>query len=96
VIFVGEPGVVSNLDWTPIFTQELDVKAAYLYHHVENFKGKKWKAFDLAIEMLKEGKVDLGWMVTHKFRLEDYHKAFELTNQRGKNEAIKIAFEFDG
>ena len=95
VIFVGEPGVVRNLDWTPIFTQELEVKAAYLYHHVEDFDGKLWKAFDLAIELMSSGKVDLGWMVTHKFPLENYRQAFELTNQRGKKKAIKIAFEFN-
>jgi threonine dehydrogenase-like Zn-dependent dehydrogenase len=95
VIFVGDPGVVSNLDWTPILTQELEVKAAYLYHHIENFGGKLWKAFDLAIELMRTGKVDLGWMVTHKFPLEKYNEAFELSNQRGKNMAIKIAFEFD-
>jgi len=95
VIFVGEPGVVHNLDWTPIFTQELEVKAAYLYNHVEKFNGKQWKTFDLAIELMSSGKADLGWMVTHKLRLEDYRQAFELTNQRGKNQAIKIAFEFE-
>lgn len=95
VIFVGDPGVVSNLDWTPILTQELEVKAAYLYHHIENFGGKLWKAFDLAIELMRTGKVDLGWMVTHKFPLEKYNEAFELSNQRGKNMAIKIAFEFE-
>jgi threonine dehydrogenase-like Zn-dependent dehydrogenase len=96
VVFIGEPGVINNLDWTPIFTQELEVKAAYLYHHVEDFNGKKWKAFELAIELLKSGQVELGWMVTHKFPLEEYHQAFELTSQRGRNKAMKIAFEFDG
>jgi L-iditol 2-dehydrogenase len=95
VVFVGEPGVVQNLDWTPIFTQDLKVKAAYLYNHVENYDGNKWKAFDLAIELLRGGKVDLGWMVTQKFRLEDYPKAFELTKQRNKIRSIKIVFEFD-
>jgi threonine dehydrogenase-like Zn-dependent dehydrogenase len=96
VIFPGEPSIVHNLDWTSIFTQELSVKAAYLYNHVENYDGKQWKAFDLAIKLMDEGKADLGWMVTHKYRLEDYRQALELTHQRGKNEAIKIAFEFEG
>ena len=94
VVFVGEPGEVKKLDWTPILTQDLEVKPAYLYHHVENLDGRLWKTFDLAIELLSSGKVDLGWMVTHKFPLEDYHQAFELTNKRGNNKSIKIAFEF--
>ncbi|UCD97691.1 MAG: zinc-binding dehydrogenase [Chloroflexota bacterium] len=94
VIFVGEPGVVKNLDWTPMFTQDLQVKPAYLYSHAENYNDEIWKTFDLAIELMNSGKVDLGWMVTHKFVLSDYRRAFELANQRGKNKAIKIVFEF--
>jgi len=95
VVLIGEAGVVKSLDWTSIFTQELEVRAAYLYNHVESFKGKQWKAFDLAIDLMASGKVDLGWLVTHQLLLEDYKQAFELTTQRGKNQSIKIAFKFD-
>jgi threonine dehydrogenase-like Zn-dependent dehydrogenase len=95
VILVGEAGVVKSLDWTSIFTQELEVRAAYLYNHVEEFNGTQWKAFDLAIDLMASGKVDLGWLVTHQLLLEDYKQAFELTTQRGKNQSIKVAFKFD-
>jgi threonine dehydrogenase-like Zn-dependent dehydrogenase len=95
VILIGAPGTIKSLDWSPIFTQELELKSSYQYHHAETFNGKQWKVFDLAIELMSTGKVDLGWMVTHKFPLEDYRQAFELTYQRGKNKAIKIAFEFE-
>lgn len=95
VILLGTQGVIRNLDWSAVFTQELEMKASYQYHHAEIFNGKQWKVFDLAIELMSNGKVDLGWMVTHKFRLEDYKKAFDLVTHRGKSEAIKIAFEFE-
>jgi threonine dehydrogenase-like Zn-dependent dehydrogenase len=95
VILMGTPGIILNLDWTPIVIQNLDVKAEILYHHAENYEGRTWKAFDLAIELMSSGKVDLSWMVTHKFPLDEYKKAFELTKVRGKNGAIKIAFEFE-
>jgi L-iditol 2-dehydrogenase len=94
VIFVGEPGIVKNLDWTPIFTQDLEVKAAYLYNHVEKFKGKQWKTFDLAIDLMANDKVDIGWMVSHKFGLDDYKQAFSVTDHKKKEEAIKVVFEF--
>ena len=94
VVFVGEPGIVKNLDWTPIFTQDLEVKAAYLYHHVEEYQGQRWKTFDLAIDLMKTKVVDIGWMVTHKYRLEDYHQAFSVTDNRKRDQAIKVAFEF--
>jgi threonine dehydrogenase-like Zn-dependent dehydrogenase len=94
VVFVGEPGMVKNLDWTPIFTQDLEVKAAYLYHHVEEYQRQHWKTFDLAIDLMKNNKVDIGWLVTHKFRLQDYKQAFSVTDHRKRDEAIKVAFEF--
>jgi len=95
VILVGEAGVIKSLDWTSIITQELEVRAAYLYNHVEELNGTQWKAFDLAIDLMSSGKVDLSWMVTHQLLLEDYKQAFEITTQRGKNQSIKVAFKFD-
>jgi threonine dehydrogenase-like Zn-dependent dehydrogenase len=94
VVFVGEPGIVKNHDWTPIFTQDLEVKAAYLYNHAEEYKGQRWKAFNLAIDLMVNGKVDLGWMVTHKFELDDYKQAFSVTDHKKQGKAIKVAFEF--
>jgi len=94
VVFVGEPGVVKNLDWTPIFTQDLEVKAAYLYHHVEEYQGQRWKTFDLAIDLMKNKVVDIGWLLTHRYRLEDYDQAFSVTDNRKRDQAIKVAFEF--
>ena len=94
VVFVGEPGVVKNLDWTPIFTQDLAVKAAYLYNHIEEYNGERRKTFDIAIELMNNGVVDLGWMVSHKFNLSDYKKAFMVVENKKRESAIKVAFEF--
>lgn len=94
MVVVGVPGIAKGVDWSAIFIQELEVKAAYIYHHAEQFGGKQWKTFDLAIDLMASGKVDLGWMVSHKFRLEEYRQAFELTLRRGGNKALKIAFDF--
>lgn len=94
VVVVGMPGVAKGVDWTAIFVKELHLRAAYLYQHAELFQQQQWKTFDLAIDLMSSGKVDLGWMVTHRFPLAEYGKAFALTQKRGSGEAIKIAFEF--
>lgn len=95
VILVGVPGIARNVDWTAIFAQELDVRGTYTYNNVEPFGGKTWQAFDLALDLMRRGELDLGWMVTHKFRLEEYDKAFSMLNQRGQNGAIKAVFAFE-
>lgn len=94
VVVVGLPGVVKTMDWTPIFIKELDVRGAYIYHHAEQFQGKRWKTFDLAIDLMERSKVDLAWMVTHTFALADYQRALDLTHKRGSEEVVKIAFAY--
>lgn len=94
VVLVGEAGMINKLDWTPILTQDLEVKAAYLYNHTEAYQGAKWRTFDLAIDLLKDQKVDLGRLVTHEFKLADYKSAFPILMNRKQAEAIKAAFVF--
>jgi L-iditol 2-dehydrogenase len=95
VVVVGVPGIPKGVDWTAIFAQELDVHGAYGYNHAEQFNSKTWRTFDLALELMQRRQVDLGWLVTHKFRLEEYARAFELLNRRGASKAIKAVFEFE-
>ena len=94
VILVGMPGIVRGVDWSSIFIQELDVQAAYTYNHAENWEGRQWKTFDLVIELLSSRKLDLSWMVTHKFKLDDYANAFKLLKSRGREFVLKAAFTF--
>jgi threonine dehydrogenase-like Zn-dependent dehydrogenase len=94
VVLVGVPGIAKGIDWTAIFAQELTLRAANIYHHAEPFNGQTWKAFDLAIDLLARGVVDLSWMVTHKYALEDYATALKDLQRRGGIEAIKAVFAF--
>lgn len=93
VVLVGVPGITKTVDWTPIFAKELDVVAAYNSNHVEPYRGEKRSAFAIALELMQNG-LDLSWLVTHKFKLQDYAQAFELLEKRGASKAIKAVFEF--
>ena len=95
VVLVGVPGIPKTVDWTAIFFKELDVRGSYVYNHVEPFRGKQWKAFDLTLDLMHRGELDVGWLVTHKFRLDDYARAFRLLSRRGASKAIRAVFEFD-
>ncbi len=67
---------------------------AYLSYHVEPFAGRSWVAFDLALDLMQGGVVDVGWLVTHKFRLEEYGRAFAWLNRRGTSQVLKTVFAF--
>lgn len=95
ILLLGSPGVIRGMDWTQFLVKDLDIKSVYIYNHAENYQDKIWRTFDIAIDLLASNKVDLGWMVTHKFKLEDYKRAFKMLNNRGKNHVTKAVFEFD-
>ena len=106
VVLVGVPGITKNVDWTAIFSKELDVVASYIYNRAEPYRGEKRAAYEIALEMMAGARVgtepgsvptqplDLSWLVTHKFKLDDYARAFELLEKRGSSKAIKAVFEF--
>jgi L-iditol 2-dehydrogenase len=93
LVLVGVPGIPKSVDWTPIFAKELNVVGAYNSNHAEPFRGAKRSAFDIALELMANG-LDLSWLVTHKFKLDEYARAFELLDKRGASKAIKAVFEF--
>jgi threonine dehydrogenase-like Zn-dependent dehydrogenase len=95
VVLVGVPGIAKGIDWTPIFAKELDVRAANTYHHNELFEGKRWRTYDLALHLLEMGKVDLSWLVTHRFRIEEYRQALAMQSRLGANRAIKSVFSYE-
>jgi threonine dehydrogenase-like Zn-dependent dehydrogenase len=93
VVLVGVPGITKDVDWTPIFSKELEVLASYNSNHVEPYQGEKRPAFEIALELMQNG-LDLSWLVTHKFRLDEYAHAFALLEKRGASKVIKALFEF--
>ncbi|MCJ7686147.1 MAG: hypothetical protein MUO68_17830, partial [Desulfobacteraceae bacterium] len=60
----------------------------------ETAEGPK-QAFQMALEMMGEGKIQVEDMLTHKFRLEDYRKMIEVNMTKTANKAIKTAVSFE-
>ena len=92
VVLLGAPGIYT-LDWNSVFMQELEVHASIFYSRCEPFEGGQVNCFDLGIRLLAEGHVDIGWMVTHRYRIEEWSTALhELSSKRGG--CIKGVFDF--
>jgi threonine dehydrogenase-like Zn-dependent dehydrogenase len=93
LVIVGVPGA-ANVDWAPIFDKELKVNGSYIYHHAEQLKGKTRRTYDIALELMQDGKVDLGWMVSRTYALEDYGRALRDLGNKKEHGIIKAAFGF--
>ncbi len=93
VVIAGLASLPQNVDWTPIWMRELKVLGTYAYGH-DDFQGKRWRTFDLVLDWMARGKINLAPLVTHKFALKDYARAFRAINARGRERAVKVVFEF--
>ena len=91
-ILVGMPAIPKTVDWTTIWFKELSVMGVYAYG-MEDFHGERIKTFELALRFLREGKVDLRPLVTHRFALTDYKRAIQTALATGPNRSVKTLFE---
>jgi threonine dehydrogenase-like Zn-dependent dehydrogenase len=58
------------------------------------YKGEWMFMFDIALDMVHEGKVDLGNMVTHRFSLEKFEEMIGVNLDKKKHKAVKTAVSF--
>lgn len=94
VALVGLPGIAKSIDWTAIMAKELEVRASFYYHHNEHFQGERLRTYDLAIRLMAQGEVDLSWMITQRYPLDDYMQALKTLSSRATSQAIRAVFAF--
>ena len=50
--------------------------------------------FDIALDLVREGKVELDDMVTHRFELDNFEEMIEVNLSKEKYQAVKTAVSF--
>jgi threonine dehydrogenase-like Zn-dependent dehydrogenase len=92
VVLVGVNLHRMSLDVTPVWYQEVDLIGA-VGHDVVTWDGETLSTFELAMRWMKEGKLDVGALLTHRFPLEAYRRAFAVAIDKSAQRSIKVAFE---
>jgi (R,R)-butanediol dehydrogenase/meso-butanediol dehydrogenase/diacetyl reductase len=82
-----------KLDLTPLWLKMQTLKGVYACSYHE-YKGEKRHMFDIALEMVAEGKVDLTGLITHKFALEDFEQLIRVNMAKSAHKALKTAITF--
>ncbi len=80
-------------DITPVWFTELDVRGAY-GRAIENYHGREISSYELALELMAEGALPVEGMITHRFELAEYRKAYSVSMNKAWNRAIKVVFDF--
>jgi L-iditol 2-dehydrogenase len=93
-VLVGMASMPSRVDWTPVWLNELTIKGTYNCS-TEIYQEQHIPTYQLALNLMAAGKVDLAPMLTHRFRLADYKEALATTANKENSGVIKTVFVFD-
>ncbi|MHA2058883.1 MAG: zinc-dependent alcohol dehydrogenase, partial [Candidatus Thorarchaeota archaeon] len=94
IVIVGmDFGVTKKTDWILAVYKQLSVLGSMM-HGLEDHNGDSMDTFELAFEIIKEDLALLEGLVTHKYKIDEYKTAFSIAANKGKNNAIKVAFDF--
>ncbi|MDH7499247.1 MAG: zinc-binding dehydrogenase, partial [candidate division NC10 bacterium] len=93
MVLVGLAAIPRGIDWTPIWLKELRVVGSFACS-TESHGGQPIRTYQLALDLIRQGRLDLSPLLTHRFRLEEYKKALDVLFHKGKSQAVKAAFVF--
>lgn len=86
-------GDEAKLDLTPLWLKLQTIKGVYSYGY-HKLDGERLHAYDLALRLVREGKVRLGGMITHRFCLEQYPEMIEANRKKALHRAVKTVVSF--
>ncbi|MFZ5570957.1 MAG: zinc-dependent alcohol dehydrogenase [Thermodesulfobacteriota bacterium] len=89
---VGIGGDV-RLDLTPLWLKLQTVKGVYAYGR-NVWRNGEAHAFEIALELMRSGKIRAEKLVTHRFRLEEYRRMIEVNLNKGRHKAMKTVVAF--
>ena len=92
-VMLGLAAIPKGIDWTSIWLKELAVHGSYAYG-VETWQGRRVRTFQLLLELMAEGKLDLSTLLTHRFSLSEYRKALATATQKSRHHLVKAVFAF--
>lgn len=93
MVVLGLAAIPRGIDWAPIWLKEIAVHGSYAYGF-ETWQGQQVRTFQLALDLLAAGKVDLAPLVTHRFHLADYRKALTMATHKSRHRLVKAVFAF--
>jgi threonine dehydrogenase-like Zn-dependent dehydrogenase len=93
VVLVGVnlyPGV---LDRTPLWRREIEIVGA-VGHGEDELDGERCTTYRRVADWVRDGRLSLAGLVTHRFRLDDYRRALRAACRKATSGAIRVAFDF--
>lgn len=87
--------IPKKFEWTPLYFKELHLVGSNAFG-VEEVGGRRQHAMQWYFDWLQEDRIDVTAVITHRYALDDYRRAFLACWDQGRSGAVKVLFEFDG
>jgi len=81
-----------RFEWTPVYFKELRILGSNGFG-IEEYEGRRMHGMEWYFEFIKQGKIDVTPIITHKYAMKDYKDAFMTCFTQGRHGAVKVLFD---
>jgi threonine dehydrogenase-like Zn-dependent dehydrogenase len=81
------------IDWTPVWFSELTVLGGY-GRGIDEWDGERKHTYKIAIDLIRQGRLPVERLLTHRFRIHQYRQAMVAIQTRARSGLTKTAFDF--
>jgi threonine dehydrogenase-like Zn-dependent dehydrogenase len=92
VVIIGA-STPRRFEWTPVWFREIALVGS-MGGGAEHFRGRRLHTYELFIELLNQGRIDVKPLITHKYPLSQYKDAFHTCVNKQAAKSVKVLFDF--
>jgi len=82
-----------KFEWTPLYFKEIRLVGSNAFG-IEEHDGRRQHAMEWYFELVQSTNIDVTPIITHRFPLREYRKAFLACRDQGRSGAVKVLFDF--
>jgi erythritol/L-threitol dehydrogenase len=91
-VLVGTAGALGPVDLSSLWFRELKLTGSAMYAHGV-FQGQRIRTYEKAVELLARADYPSRGLVSHRFRLADYRRAFRAAFDKRRHQSLKVAID---
>jgi threonine dehydrogenase-like Zn-dependent dehydrogenase len=85
--------VPRRFEWTPLYFKEIAVIGSNAFG-VEEFEGRRRHAMEIYLDLVRERRIDVTPIITHRYPLDDWRAALLACGDQGRSGAVKVLFTY--
>ena len=93
VVLVGVFLELMKIDLTSVWYREVDL-IGVLAHGAEDWQGERVSTFELIARLMRDGKMKVDGLITHRFTLPEYRQAVATAIQQARTHSIKVVLDY--